>query len=185
MFWLIAGLVIFMGVHVLTSMTASRARVIEVLGEGAYKGLYSLLSIVGFGLIVFGMSRAPAIRLWDAPNWGRYAAIWFMPVALILVFAAYIPGNIKRATAHPMLWGVTLWALLHLLTNGDLAGLLLFGSFGLYSVYAMRSQTLRGARPAQARRAIGGDIAAIAVGLIVYALLLKFHAKLFGVSAWY
>jgi uncharacterized membrane protein len=185
MFWLILGLVLFMGVHVATSMTASRARVIGVLGEGTYKGLYSLLSIAGFGLIVFGMSRAPAIRLWDAPNWGRYAAIWFMPVALILVFAAYIPGNIKRVTAHPMLWGVTLWALLHLLTNGDLAGLLLFGSFGLYAVYAMRSQTLRGARPAQAHRALGGDIAAIVVGLIVYALLLKFHANLFGVSARY
>jgi uncharacterized membrane protein len=185
MFWLILGLVIFMGVHVLTSMTAARARLIEGLGEGAYKGLYSLLSIAGFGLIVFGMSRAPAIRLWDAPNWGRYAAIWFMPVALILVFAAYIPGNIKRFTAHPMLWGVALWALLHLLTNGDLAGLLLFGSFGLYAAYAMRSQTLRGARPVQARRAIGGNITAIAVGLSAYALLLKFHANLFGVIARY
>lgn len=185
MLWLIAGLVVFMGVHVLTSMTASRARAIAILGEGAYKGLYSLLSFAGFGLIIFGMSRAPAVRLWDAPNWGRYAAIWFMPAALILVFAAYIPGNIKRVTAHPMLWGITLWALLHLLTNGDVAGLLLFGSFGLYAVYAMRSQTLRGARPAQTHRAIGGDIAAIAAGLIAYALLLKFHANLFGVSAWY
>lgn len=185
MFWLIVGLVIFMGVHVLTSMRSSRARVVSILGEGPYKGLYSLLSFIGFGLIIFGMSRAPAIRLWDAPNWGRYAAIWFMPVALILVFAAYIPGNIKRVTAHPMLWGVALWALLHLLTNGDIAGLLLFGSFGLYAVYAMRSQTLRGTRPAHTRRSIGGDIAAIAIGLIVYALLLKFHGNLFGVSAWY
>ncbi|MEO8005460.1 MAG: NnrU family protein [Betaproteobacteria bacterium] len=185
MLWLIIGLVIFMGVHVLTSLTASRARIIGVLGAGAYKGLYSLLSTIGFGLIVFGMSRAPAIRLWDSPNWGRYAAIWFMPVALILIFAAYIPGNIKRVTAHPMLWGVALWALLHLLTNGDIAGLLLFGSFGLYAFYAMRSGTLRGARTAQSPRAIGGDIAAIVAGLIAYALLLEFHANLFGVSARY
>lgn len=185
MIWLIAGLVLFMGIHVLTSMRSSRARVIAVLGEGAYKGLYSVLSFVGFGLIVYGMSRAPVIRLWDSPNWGRYAAIWFMPVALILIFAAYIPGNIKRATAHPMLWGVALWALLHLLTNGDIAGLLLFGSFGLYAFYAMRSQTLRGARPSHSPRAIVGDIAAIVVGLIVYALLLKYHLNLFGVSARY
>jgi uncharacterized membrane protein len=185
MFWLIVGLVIFMGIHVLSSLRSSRARVIAVLGEGAYKGLYSLLSFVGFGLIVYGMSKAPVIRLWDSPNWGRYAAIWFMPVALILVFAAYIPGNIKRLTAHPMLWGVTLWALLHLLTNGDIAGLLLFGTFGLYSLYAMHSQTLRGARPAHTPRAIGGDITAIVVGGIAYGLLLKFHENLFGVSAWY
>ena len=185
MFWLIAGLVIFMGIHVLTSMRSARARVIAGLGEGAYKGLYSLLSFVGFGLIIYGMSQAPVIRLWDSPNWGRYAAIWFMPIALILIFAAYIPGNIKRLTAHPMLWGVTLWALLHLLTNGDVAGLLLFGSFGLYALYAMYSQTLRGARPAQSPRAIGGDIAAIVVGGIAYGLLLKYHANLFGASVWY
>ena len=185
MFWLIIGLVIFMGVHVLTSVRASRARVIAVLGEGAYKGIYSLLSLAGFALIVFGASRAPAIRLWDPPNWGHYATIWFMPLALVLVFAAYIPGNIKRITAHPMLWGVALWALLHLLANGDLAGLLLFGSFGLYAIYAMRSQTLRGARPAQFPRAMGGDIAAIVVGGIAYALLYKFHGNLFGPSVWY
>lgn len=112
-------------------------------------------------------------------------AIWFMPFALILLAAAFIPGNLKRCTAHPMLWAITLWALVHLLANGDLAGLLLFGSFGLYSLYAMRSQTLRGARPAQTSRPIAGDIGAVVVGLIAYALLLRFHASLFGVAVWY
>ena len=84
-----------------------------------------------------------------------------------------------------MLWAITLWALVHLLANGDLAGLLLFGGFGVYSLYAMWSQNRRGVRPSQTRRAIAGDIGAVVAGLIAYALLLKFHANLFGVAVWY
>ena len=183
--WLIAGLALFLGVHVFSSLRSARGRAIATLGEGAYKGLYSLLSLAGFGLIIAGMGKAPSIELWSPPGWGRYAAVWFMPFALILLAGAFIPGNLKRLTAHPMLWAITLWALVHLLANGDVAGLLLFGGFGLYAIYAMRSQTLRGARPAQTRRAVGGDIGAIVAGLIAYALLLRFHASLFGVAVWY
>ena len=183
--WLIAGLVLFLGVHVFSSLRSARGRLIAKLGEGGYKGIYSLLSLAGFGLIVAGMGKAPPVELWSAPVWGRYAAIWFMPFALILLAAAFVPGNLKRITAHPMLWAVTLWALVHLLANGDLAGLLLFGGFGLYALYAMWSQNRRGARPASARRAVWGDAGAAVAGLVAYALLLKFHANLFGVAVWY
>ncbi len=184
MLWLIAGLVLFLGVHVFSSMRSTRARLVAKWGEGSYKGIYSLLSLAGFGLIVAGMGKAPSVQLWDPPSWGRYVAIWFMPFALILLTAAFVPGNLKRLTAHPMLWAITLWALVHLLANGDLAGLLLFGGFGVYSLYAMWSQNQRGARPAQARRAIAGDIGAVVAGLVAYTLLLKFHASLFGVAVW-
>ena len=182
---LIAGLALFLGIHVFSSMRSARERLIARLGEGPYKGIYSLLSLAGFGLIVAGMGKAPSIPLWDPPLWGRHAAIWFMPFALILLAAAFIPGNLKRTTAHPMLWSIALWALVHLLANGDLAGLLLFGGFGLYALYAMWSQTLRGARTAQTPRAIAGDIGTIVAGLVAYALLLKFHASLFGVAVSY
>ena len=84
-----------------------------------------------------------------------------------------------------MLWSIALWALVHLLANGDLAALLLFGGFGLYALYAMWSQNRRGVRPTQTRRAIAGDIGTIVAGLVSYALLLKFHASLFGVAVWY
>ena len=179
---LIAGLALFLGVHVFSSMRSARGHLIARLGEGPYKGIYSLLSVAGFALIVAGVGRAPTIHLWNPPEWGRNTALWFMPFALILLSAAFIPGNLKRLTAHPMLWSITLWALVHLLANGDLAGLLLFGGFGLYSLYAMWSQNRRGARPAQTRRAIAGDIATIVAGLVAYALLLRFHASLFGVA---
>ena len=185
MLWLIAGLALFLGVHVFSSLRPARGRLIARVGEGPYKGLYALLSLAGFVLIVAGMGKAPAIELWSPPAWGRYAAIWFMPFALILLAAAFIPGNLKRFTAHPMLWAITLWALVHLLANGDLAGLLLFGGFGLYALYAMGSQNRRGARPSQTRRPIAGDIGALVAGLTAYALLLKFHASLFGVAVWY
>ena len=184
MLWLIVGLALFLGVHVFSSLRSARGRLVAKLGEGPYKGLYALLSLAGFGLIVAGMGKAPSIELWNPPAWGRYAAVWFMPFALILLAAAFIPGNLKRFTAHPMLWAITLWSLVHLLANGDLAGLLLFGGFGLYALYAMGSQNRRGARPAQTRRAVAGDIGAVVAGLTAYALLLKFHAGLFGVAVW-
>ena len=179
---LIVGLVLFFAVHVFSSVRGARQKLIARIGEGPYKGLYSIVSVAGFALIVVGMMKVRPVELWTPPEWGRYAAIWFMPFAFISLIAAYVPGNIKRMTAHPMLWGVTLWALLHLLANGDLAGLLLFGSFGLYSVHAMSSQSARGAKPATQRRPVIYDVATIAVGLLVYWLLLRYHGKLFGVA---
>jgi len=183
--WLIAGLLLFLGIHTFPSFRLARERVIARLGEGAYKGFYSLISVAGFGLIVAGMGKAPMIEIWSPPAWGHYVAIWFMPFALVLLAAAFIPGNLKRLTAHPMLWSIALWALVHLLANGDLAGLMLFGSFGLYSLYAMWSQNRRGVRPSQTRRVIWGDVGAVVVGLVAYGLLFKFHANLFGVALWY
>ena len=182
MIWLIAGLVLFFGVHVFTSLRQTRMRFIARIGEGAYKGLYSALSLAGFILIVIGMSQAQMAALWQPPEWGPYAARWIMPFALVLLAAAYIPGNFKRFTAHPMLWAVTLWALVHLLSNGDLAGVLLFGAFGLYALYAMWAQTRRGMQPKSSRGPVVGDIAAVLAGLLAYVLLLKFHANLFGVA---
>jgi uncharacterized membrane protein len=183
--WLIAGLVLFFGVHVFSTLRGARAHVVEAMGEKPYKGAYALASLLGFVLIVVGMGKAPTTELWTPPEWGRYAAIWFMPVALISLTAFIIPGNLRRVTAHPMLWGVTLWALLHLLANGDLVGLLLFGSFGLYSVHAMSSQNARGVKAATRKWPIVNDIATVAVGLVLYWLLLRFHGKLFGVAVSY
>jgi len=183
MCWLIAGLVIFFGVHIFSSFRGAREKMIQRLGENLYKGGYALVAVAGFILIVIGVGKAEPVSLWEPVEWGRYATVWFMPFALISLAAAFIPSNFQRFTAHPMMWGVTLWALLHLLANGDLTGLLLFGSFGLYSVHAMSSQNARGARASQLKRPLFNDAAVVVAGLILYWLFLRFHAKLFGVPA--
>lgn len=185
MYWLIAGLVIFFGVHIFSTFRTARENLIRRLGEKRYKAAYSLLAVAGFILVVIGAGKAEAMTLWQPAEWGRYAAIWFMPFAFISLAAAFIPSNFQRFTAHPFLWSVTLWALLHLLANGDLTGLVLFGSFGLYAVHAMSSQNARGARASQTKRPLYNDAAVVAAGLLLYWLFLLFHANLFGVPVVY
>ena len=183
MYWLIAGVVIFFGVHIFSSFRAAREKMIQRLGENRYKAGYALLAIAGFILIVIGVGKAEPVPLWEPVEWGRFAAVWFMPFAFISLAAAFIPSNFQRFTAHPMMWGVTLWALLHLLAIGSLTGLILFGAFGLYAVHAMSSQNARGTRPSQFKRPLFTDAAVVVAGLILYWLFLRFHAKLFGVPA--
>ncbi len=185
MYWLIAGLVIFFGVHIFTSFRKTREKLIGRLGEKRYKTGYALLAAAGFILIVIGVGKAEPVTLWQPAEWGRYAAVWFMPFAFISLAAAFIPSNFQRFTAHPLLWSVTLWALLHLIANGDLTGLILFGSFGLYAVHAMSSQNSRGVQPSQFRRPLFNDAGVVVAGLILYWLFLHFHAKLFGVPVAY
>ncbi len=185
MYWLIAGLAVFFGVHMFSTFRTAREKLIQRLGEKRYKAGYALLAIAGVILIVIGVGKSEPVPLWEPAEWGRYAAVWFMPFAFISLAAAFIPGNFKRFTPHPMLWGVTLWALLHLLANGNLADLVLFGSFGLFAVHAMSAQNARGARPSQFRRPLFYDAAVVAAGLILYWLFLHFHAKLFGVPVVY
>ncbi len=185
MYWLVAGLVIFFGVHIFSSFRAARLKMIQRLGEKPYKAVYSLLAVAGFILIVIGVGKAGQVILWKPAEWGRYGAVWFMPFAFISLAASFIPSNFQRFTAHPLLWSVTLWALLHLLANGNLAGLILFGSFGLYAVHAMSSQNARGVRPSQFKRPLFNDAAVVMSGLILYWLFLTFHAELFGVALVY
>ena len=128
---LIAGLAVFIGAHVFVTRRAARAAVIARIGEGPYKGLFSLVSLAGLALIVIGFAlyrRTGWIEVWTPPVWTRYVAIPLVWLAFICVAAAYFPGDIKRRLKHPMLVGVKLWALAHLLANGDLGSIVLFGS---------------------------------------------------------
>ena len=178
--WLVLGVLIFFGVHLLPSAPGLRRTVRDRLGSNPYRGLYSLVALVGLVLIVVGMGRAPFISLWNPPSWGRTVALYAMPVALTLFIGAYMPSNLKRLTRHPMLWGVTLWAGLHLLANGDLASLILFGSFGLYSLFDMASANRRGATLSKTIYPLWRDAALVVAGLVVYAVILHAHGWLFG-----
>jgi uncharacterized membrane protein len=184
---LIVGLVLFLGVHsVAIAAPALRARTIQRLGEGAWKGLYALVSLIGFALICygFGLARPTATVLYSPPAWARHAALIFMLPVFPLFVAAYLPGRIKSAAKHPMLTAVKFWAFAHLLANGSLADVLLFGGFLGWAV--MDRISLK-RRPPQAVRTAPpyrwNDVIAVVAGLAIYALLIGWvHQRLFGVS---
>ena len=175
MTYLILGLVVFLGVHsVRVFAEGCRTRMRQRLGENAWKGLYSLLSIAGFVLIVwgYGQSRHDPMLLWLPPIWTRHLAALLTIPAFILLVAAYFPGNpIKARLHHPMVLGVKVWALAHLLANGMVADLLLFGGFLVWSVLSFTAARKRD-RPAGTTyppgRA-GPTIATVVVGLAAWA----------------
>ncbi len=183
---LAAGLILLIGMHLLPTVPAWRQSLVVRLGEWPYKGLFALVSLGGLLLIVLGMGSAPKVMVWQPPSWTRSFPQVLMLPALILLLAAYIPGNLKRLTPHPMLWGVVLWSVAHLAANGDLPGLLLFGSLGLYALYAIHSANRRGARPSMAPGPVLGDLVVVAGGIALYVAILLNHALLFGVptSGW-
>ena len=184
---LIVGLVLFLGVHSVSIVAPTlRARTIQRLGDGAWKGLYGLVSLIGFVLICygFGLARPTAAALYAPPTWARHAALIVMLPVFPLLMAAYLPGRIKRAAKHPMLAAIKLWAFAHLLANGSLADVLLFGGFLGWAV--MDRISLK-RRPAQALRTAPphprNDVIAVVLGLAIYALMITWaHLKLFGVS---
>ena len=144
---LIFGLVLFLGVHSVRIVAEGfRARQIARLGDNAWKGLYTLASIAGFALIVwgFGQARLQPLVLWATPPWLMHVAALLTLPAFVLLAAAYVPGNgIKARLHHPMVLGVKVWAFAHLLANNTLADVLLFGSFLLWSVLSFRAAKAR------------------------------------------
>lgn len=138
MVYLVLGLVIFLGVHSVRIVADGwRARTVASIGANAWKGAYSLASVVGFALIVwgFGQARMQPMQLWSPPIGMRHLASLLTLAAFVLLAAAYVPGNgIKARVHHPMVLGVKVWALAHLLANGNLAHVLLFGSFLVWAV---------------------------------------------------
>ncbi len=186
----IVGLIVFLGAHVFVSMRGEREALIKRLGRGPYLGLFSLVSIVGLVLIGYGFARYRAegmIPLWYPPAWTRQIVVALMWPASIAVLAAYIPGDIKRVLKHPMLVGVKLWAFAHLCANGDVGGIILFGSVLAWAVYdriTLKRRTDPGAPPIPA----GGrrnDIIAIIVGTVLYlALGFVFHPIVIGLPAF-
>jgi uncharacterized membrane protein len=184
---MIAGLVLFLGVHTLTTQRGPRARVIAAVGEGGYKFGYALVSLAGLVLIVWGFSHYRAtgwIEVWSPPKALKHLNVALMLPAVILVVAAYLRGRIYVAVKHPMLAGVKLWAFGHLLANGDLGGIILFGSFLAWAVFdriSLKRRTDPGAPPIPAG-GVTNDLIAIAVGIVVYlALAFAFHPVVIGV----
>jgi len=186
---LFLGLILFLGTHSFSMARGPRAALIGRIGPGPFKGLYSLLSLAGIVLIAIGYGQYRAngyIPVWDPPVWTRHLALLLVLVSFICIAAAYLPGRIKQRLKHPMLAGVKIWALAHLLANGDLGSILLFGAILAWAVVARISVKRRDvaaqhggtAAPAGWRN----DILAIVIGGAVYvAFVLWLHPLLIGV----
>ena len=185
---LILGLLVFLGVHS-TRIVADGWRTAQLkrLGEGAWKGIYSLFSLAGFGLIIwgFGLAREQPVVLWTAPVAMRHVAGLLTLIAFVLLAAAYVPRNqIKSSLRHPMLLAVKFWAFAHLLSNGRLADLVLFGSFLAWAVvcFIAARKRDRAAGTRYAPGAAGGTATAVVVGVAVWAgFAFWLHGALIGV----
>ena len=184
---MILGLILFLGVHTLTTQRKLRAQAITSMGEGGYKIGYALASLAGLALIVWGFAQYRAtgwINVWNPPTVLKHITVALMLPAVIMVVASYIRGRIYTTLKHPMLAGIKLWAAAHLLANGDLGSIILFGSFLAWAVYdriSLKHRSDAGAPPIPVGGP-GNDLIAIAVGLVAYlALAFAFHPVVIGV----
>jgi len=186
---LIIGLVVMLGAHVFVTFREHRASLIARLGQGGYRGLFSVVSLIGLALIVWGYGAYRAhewVQIWTPPVFMRHITVGLMLIAVILFTAAFVPSHIKAKARHPMLASIKTWAFAHLLSNGDLGSMLLFGSFLAWGVYARIAAKRRGDLGAvTAPAGWSNDAIVVVIGIVVYLLLgYYFHPYAIGVPVF-
>jgi uncharacterized membrane protein len=185
MFWLILGVLIWSGVHLIPSVAQPfRASLIERLGEQKYPGLFAMSILISLGLIIFGWRSTPPVPVYAVSSWGRIAALLLVYPALVLFVASGLPTNIKRVLRHPQLSGVLVWSVGHLLANGESRSLVLFGGMAAWALVEMLTINRRDGdwvrpKPIPA----SGDLKPILIAAVAYGVLLFAHPYLSGVSA--
>lgn len=186
---LILGLILFLGVHSIRVFAEPlRTSIREKMGPNTYKGLYTLISFVGLGLIIWGypQTRIDAVYLWHPPAATRHVATLLTLIAFILIAASSVPGNrIKALVKHPMSIGVKVWAFAHLLANGRLGDVILFGAFMVWAILTYRAARERDRinnLPAPAIKGVTEDVITIGAGIGMWALIaFALHGPLIGV----
>jgi uncharacterized membrane protein len=186
---LILGLAVFVATHSFVTFHGARAAAIERLGLNGYRALFALVSLAGLALIIWGYGDYHAhgwIQVWSPPAFMRHITVGLMLFAVIFFTAAFIPSHIKARAKHPMLAGVKTWALAHLISNGDLGSILLFGTFLAWGVYARIAAKRRGdVGPTKAPAGWTNDIIVVVLGIVIYlALGYAFHPILIGVPVF-
>ena len=178
---LVAGLALFVVLHLIPSAPPLRAGLVARMGEMPYRGVFALIAFASLAMVVWGFSQAPYEPVYSPPVWGRHAALTLVPLALVLFAAANMPTHIRAFVQHPMLLGLLLWALAHLAANGDLRSVTLFGTFAGFAVVAAVSAVARGKRPATDKAPrLAMDGAALVSGLVAAGVFAYFHSALFG-----
>lgn len=179
---LVAGLALFLAVHLIPSVPRLRAALAGRLGETPYRGAFSAVALVSLAAVVWGFSRSPVDEVYAPPGWGRDASMILVPAALAFFAAANLPTRLRALVRHPMLLGLLLWAVAHLLANGELRSAVLFGGFALFAAVETISAMARGrGPPSEPAPRIAMDAVSVAIGLIAAGLFAGFHGTLFGV----
>jgi len=188
---LLIGIVIFFGVH-LIPLTGIKILLVERIGEKKYQGVFSIISLVGLLIIIYGFSliddcnpmmvdcETDNLFLWDPFEYSREISFLLMPVSIIFIVAFLIESNFKRILRHPMLISVLIWSLCHLLSNGNLRSIILFASFGTYSLIDLI--LTRKSTEQVSSYPITKDALVIVIGLIMYSIILYFHQYISGVQ---
>jgi uncharacterized membrane protein len=182
---LIIGIIITIGIHLVPAFPHLRDRLIERLGTNGYRILFSIASTLGLVVLIWGFAQAPFIQIWSPPAWTRHIAMLLMLPVFILLIAAYLPGRIKAKLRHPFLVAIKLWALAHLIANGDLASMILFGSFLAYAVFdriTLKRRAATGLVTVAETGPARNDVIAVVGGLALYVIFLVWlHPLLIGV----
>jgi uncharacterized membrane protein len=182
MVYLYSGIILFFGVHLIPAFSGVKRGLQTRLGMRGYRALFALVALLGLGLMIWGRVVSGHDAVYEPPAWGKPVTFMLVLFAFILLASANMKGRIRKIVRHPMLLGVLLWSVGHLLVNGDRASLWLFGSFALFSLVAIFSPNLRGA-PAAFEVKSAHDIRAFVGGIVLYGVFVAFlHGWLMGVS---
>lgn len=187
---LVLGIILFLGLHLIRVVAPGfRAGVIESRGKGTWMGIYAILSLIGLCLIIygFGQARSETGMLYDPPVFMRHIALLLMLFAFIFLAAGFLPaGRIAVAVKHPQVLSIKIWALAHLLANGETSSVLLFGSFLAWAVIlriSLKRRERAGERVLPVFKSATNDVLAIIIGLVAYVLFVwKLHEWLIGVA---
>ena len=171
---LILGIIIFFSIH-LVPISPLKKILINRLGENKYKGLYSLIALVGLLIIIYGFGHADFHPVWDPLPYSREITLALMPISMVLLAAANVQTNIKKFIKHPMLIGILIWSFVHLIANRDLRTIILFGSFGVYAlidiIFSKKVLTTNNTT----NYTLTKDIIVVIIGLLVYTIIVRFH----------
>lgn len=188
MVYLVAGFVLFFSVHSLQIFYGTRLVLREKFGETVYKGLYSLISLAGLVLVSIGFAEYrfnDFVAIWSPPVWTRHLALLLNLFAVVCFVAAYLPCHIRKTLKHPMLVGIKTWAVAHLIANGDLGGMILFGLFLVWAVLVRISIKHRPVDKKPVRASWVFDCLAVGLGGALYVVIVFWlHPEIFHIPVW-
>jgi uncharacterized membrane protein len=175
---LTAGMMLFFGIHLVPNIAGVRAGLVDVLGEKTYMSGYALLSSIGITLMFVGRSRANFELLWVAPEWLKSVTMIVMFASLYCLLAIFMPTNVKKWVHHPMLTFTLLFGVAHLLSNGDMAALVFFGSLAIFSLFKIVSLSKRVPAESFTGISLGKDLIVLASTFVVYIAVIYIHPYL-------